>query len=290
MVKKRLIACLLIRDGLLVQSICFKKYLPIGHPKFQLENISRWDVDEIILLDISATKNKTLIDIGNLKELSKNCFVPLSVGGGIKSIYDVKRIIQNGADKVVINSHAFSNPELISKSANEFGSQCIIVSIDCKKEHDGRYQVYKESGSMATGLSPIDWALKAEKLGAGELLINSIDRDGSKEGYDIDLINEISNKTKINVIACGGVGKFSDFALGILKGNATAVAAGNIFHYIEHSTILAKAHMLKSNIDVRLDSEARYEGRDFDELGRLNPLSEEILSNIQFVKRHKGLI
>ena len=290
MLKKRLIACLLIKNDLIVQSIGFKKYLPIGNPKFPLEFLNKWDVDEIILLDIDAYKEKRKLDLKILEILSKSCFVPLTVGGGISTVEDVRKFIRNGADKVSINSSAISNPKLITEIANVFGSQCIVVSIDCKLDEDGIYRVYKNSGKISTNLVASEWAKEIENLGAGEIFLNSIDRDGSKLGYDIDLIKEISDTVSIPVIACGGVGDFSHFASGIVDGNASAVAAGNIFHYIEHSTIIAKMNLLQSNIDVRMDSEATYEGRRFDNNGRLMMISKEDLLKVQFKRGKEDLL
>jgi imidazole glycerol-phosphate synthase subunit HisF len=290
MLKKRLVACLIIRDGLIVQSIGFNQYLPIGHPKFSVEYVARWDVDEIVLLDISATSENNIPDIELLKLLSRNSFVPLSVGGGIKSVEDVRTVLRSGADKVVINTHAINNPQLISEIADIFGSQCVIVSIDCKKEESGNYQVYSASGKLPSGLAPEDWAKTAEELGAGEILLNSIDRDGLKQGYDIPLIQRVCDSVSIPVVAVGGVGRYTDFQKGIIDGHASAVAASNIFHFIEHSTIVAKAHLLKSGIDIRLDSEANYRNREFDENGRLLTLSAGELSDIEFKSGKVGIL
>ncbi len=290
MLKKRLIACLLIRDGLIVQSIGFKKYLPIGFPKYPLEFVNKWDVDEIVLLDMSATKENRTINIDLLELLSKSCFVPLTVGGGITNIEDVKNIIRAGADKVSINTIAIKKPNFITDIADKFGSQCAVVSIDCRLDNDGFYRVYTNSGKENTNLIASEWAKEVEDMGAGEIFLNSVDRDGSKKGYDINLIKEISNSVSIPVIACGGVGDFKDFAPGISEGGASAVAAGNIFHYIEHSTIVAKMHLLQSNIDIRLDSEATYKGRKFDKNGRLMMMSGEELSKIELTKGSKDII
>jgi len=290
MLKKRLVVCLLIRDGLIVQSIGFNRYLPIGHPRFPIEFVAKWDVDEIVLLDMSATKNNRVLDTNVLELLSRSCFVPLTVGGGIKSVEDVRNIIRTGADKVTVNSHAVARPKLISEIADIFGSQCVVVSIDCKLENDGSYQVYTHSGKIATGLTAESWAQQVEKLGAGEIFLNSIDRDGSKLGYDIELIRRVSDSVSVPVIACGGVGNYMHFAEGIIEGRASAVAAANIFHFIEHSTIVAKAHLLKSGVDVRLDSDAKYEGREFDENGRLIMLSGKRLADIEFKPGSKDIL
>ena len=288
--KKRLVACFLIRDGLLVQSIGFRRYLPIGHPRFPIEFVVKWDVDEVVLLDMSATAEERAPDTGVLELLSRYCFVPLTVGGGIRSVEDVRLIIRAGADKAAVNAHAVARPRLISEIADVFGSQCVVVSIDCRRENDGCYQVYTHSGTRPTGMTPEAWSKQVESLGAGEIFLNSIDRDGSKQGYDIDLIRRVTGAVKIPVIACGGVGNYSHFAPGIVEGCASAVAAANIFHYIEHSTIVAKAHLLQSGVDIRLDSDAKYEGRQFDDNGRLIMLSDVQLSDIEFKRGSKRLI
>jgi len=290
MLKKRLVVCLLIRDGLIVQSIGFKRYLPIGRPRFPIEFVVKWDVDEIVLLDMSATPGGRTPDNGLLEQLSRSCFVPLTVGGGIKSVDDVRRITRVGADKVAINTHAVERPRLVSEIADIFGSQCVVVSIDCRREQDGSYQVYTHSGSRPTGLRPDDWARQVEALGAGEIFLNSIDQDGSKQGYDLELIRQVSDSVSIPVVACGGVGNYADFAPGVLEGGASAVAAANIFHFIEHSTIVAKAHLLRSGVDIRLDSDAKYEGREFDESGRLLMLSSDRLSDIEFKRGTKDFL
>ena len=290
MLKKRLIACLLIKNDLIVQSIGFNKYLPIGNPKFPLEFLNKWDVDEIILLDIGAYKEKKKLNLKILELLSKSCFVPLTVGGGITNVEDVRKFIRTGADKVSINSSAINDPKLITKIADIFGSQCVVVSIDCKFDKDGVYRVYRDSGKITTNRIASEWAKEIEDLGAGEIFLNSIDRDGSKTGYDINLVKKITDAVSIPVIACGGVGDFSHFASGIIDGGASAVAAGNIFHYIEHSTIIAKMNLLQSDVDIRMDSEATYKGRQFDKTGRLMMMSKEDLSKIEFTKGKQDLI
>lgn len=288
MLKKRLIACLLLRDGLIVQSFGFRRYLPIGRPRFPIEFVVKWDVDEIVLLDMSASLQGRGPDETVLEILSQYCYVPLTVGGGIRSVDDVRGVIRAGADKACVNTHAIARPALISDIADVLGSQCVVVSMDCKRENDGRYQVYAESGSRATGWSAVDWARHCANLGAGEIFLNSIDLDGSRKGYDLELIRAVADAVEIPVIACGGVGSFSHFAPGIIDGGASAVAAANIFHHIEHSTIFAKAHMLKSGIDVRLDSQAKYDNREFDEDGRLMMLSADRLADIEFQRRAAG--
>ncbi len=282
MLKHRLIACLLMRDGLIVQSIGFRRYLPIGQPRFPIEFVSRWDVDEIVLLDISAGPQGRIPEFSVLEMLSRSCYVPLTVGGGIRSVEEVSGIIRAGADKVCVNTNAVARPQMITEIADRFGVQCVVVSMDCREERDGSYQVYTKSGKHPTGLTPAVWAEKAEALGAGEIFLNSIDRDGARCGYDVALIRQVTQAVSIPVIACGGVGAYSHFAAAILEGNASAAAAANLFQHHEHSTILAKAHMLKAGIDVRLDSAAKYQDREFDENGRLLMISADRLSEIEF--------
>jgi imidazole glycerol-phosphate synthase subunit HisF len=280
MLKKRLIACLLVRDGLIVQSIGFNKYLPIGHPKFPIEFVVKWDVDEIVLLDMSATPQNRGPDLKLIELLSHYCFLPLTVGGGIRSVDDVRNIIRAGGDKASLNTTAFKRPEIISEIADVFGSQCVVISIDAKKMNNGDYNVFLNSGQIDTGVTVQAWAQKVEKLGAGEIFLNSIDRDGKKLGYDENLIRLVSESVQIPVISCGGVGQFTDFSKGIQAG-ASAVAASNIFHFVEHSTIIAKAQLLKAGVDIRLDSRARYNDREFDSEGRLVMHSMEKLIELE---------
>ena len=287
MLKKRLIACLLLRDGFIVQSFGFNRYLPIGRPRFPIEFVVKWDVDEIVLLDISASPESRCVDEQVIEMLSQYCYVPLTVGGGIESVNDIRGVIRAGADKACLNTHALARPQLITEAADIFGSQCVVVSMDCRRGAQGAYEVYSDSGKKPSGISAVDWARKCEDLGAGEIFLNSIDNDGSRQGYDLDLIQLISHAVCIPVIACGGVGNFGHFAPGIVAG-ASAVAAANIFQHTEHSTILAKAHMLKAGIDVRMDSQAKYENREFDENGRLMMLNADLLAEIEFQRRNFG--
>ena len=277
MVKNRLIACLLIKEGLIVQSANFKSYLPIGRPKFPIEFVTQWDVDEIVLLDMSASKENRGPSLEVLEMLSVTCTVPLTVGGGIRTVDMARNIIRSGGDKISINLPALENKHLITDLAKQFGSQCVVVSMDCKKHEDGKFYVYGSSGCKNYGIEASEWAAEVENLGAGEIFLVSIDRDGTRLGYDLELISSVTSKVKIPVIACGGVGSYKDFSPGILKAGADAVAAANIFHHVEHSTILAKANLLDDGVNVRLDSEARYSNRGFDKFGRLLMLDSETL-------------
>jgi cyclase len=285
MLKKRLIPCLIVKDDIIVQSINFKRYLPIGSVKIAIDFVTKWDVDEIIILDIMASKENRSPNLQMVNFVSKQCFVPLTVGGGIHTLSDIRRVISAGADKITINSEALNNPSFISEAAQAFGRQCIVVSIDIKKNSKGEYEVVADSGKKFTGLTPIEWSCKVEQLGAGEIFLNSVDRDGSKQGYDLELIKMVTEAVKIPVIACGGVGKIQDFVDGVIFGGASAVSAANIFHHLEHSTILAKAYLRNADISIRLNTVAKYDDFLFDEHGRLKKRNEMELENIWFERR-----
>jgi cyclase len=246
-----------------------------------IEFLVRWDVDEIVFLDISATAEgrRPALDVVDL--ISQHCLVPLTFGGGIRSVADVRDVIRAGADKVAVNTVALEDAAFVTHVADVFGSQCIVVSIDAKREDDGSYQVYGGGGHRATGLDPAGWAARVQELGAGEIFLNSIDRDGSRQGYDLDLVKRVASAVTIPVVACGGVGRPTHLAPAITVGKASAAAAGNIFHHTEHATIVAKAQLLRDGVDVRLDSQATYDRFDFDETGRLLMLSAEELAAIE---------
>lgn len=284
MVKKRLISVLVMHDNWIVQSFGFQRYLPIGRPGISVEFMKNWDIDEIVLLDITATRDGKKPNLEMVSEISRNCFVPLTVGGGITDIQDIRMLIRAGADKISINKQALYNPEFIAKSSAVFGSQCVVVSMDVGRNTNGEYEVYSDMGKGPTGKHPTNWAREVEKLGAGEILLNSIERDGSRSGYDLELAKLVAKAVRIPVILCGGVGKMSHFVEGVLQGGASAVAAANIFQHIEHSTIVAKACLKKNHVDVRLNTPANYEAFDFDEKGRLLKRSDEDLENIWFEK------
>ncbi len=251
MVKKRLIANLVWRNGMIVQSINFKHTNVIGNAITAVDFFNSWAIDEIVLLDVSRTKEYHQDFLRVVRELSKRCFVPLTAGGWVESIDDIRNFLLNGADKVAINTKAFEEPKFISDAAKVFGNQCIVVSIDARKCADGSHEVIVDRGRKATGISVVEWAKTAEEHNAGEILMTSIDNDGSRKGYDLELIKKISNAVKIPIIAFGGVGKWEHLVEGITIGGAEAVAAANIFHYMEHSTKLAKEYLVEQGIDTR---------------------------------------
>ncbi len=282
MLHKRVVACLVIKNGRVVQSIGFEKYLPVGSPRISVEFLNRWGIDEVILLDIDAAAENRQPDFEMVTESSKKGFVPLTVGGGIKSIDDMRKLIHCGADKVSINKVSLKKPAIIGEAAAVFGSQCVVVSMDVKNTGSGKYEVFSDSGKNPTGLSPVSWAREVESLGAGEILLNSVDRDGMKNGYDLKLISSVASAVTIPIIACGGVGHPEHFLEGITKGHASAVAAGNFFHFTEHSPVTAKAYLNKQGIDVRLDTYSNYKEAGFKKSGRISKMPEDYLDELRF--------
>ncbi|MGD8332144.1 MAG: imidazole glycerol phosphate synthase cyclase subunit [Desulfobacterales bacterium] len=252
MLKKRLIPVLILRDGQVVQSVQFKHTNVIHwNPATAVDFFNKWSVDEIVLLDVSRNLNKRQKFYDAVEGLSKKCFVPLTVGGWIQTIDEVGHALRLGGDKVAINTEAFRNPAFITECANVFGSQCVVVSIDVKPLQNGAYEVYIDRGQEATGKDPVDWARQSQEMGAGEIFLNCIDRDGFRKGYDIELLQKVVEAVSIPVIAMGGVFKWQHLVDGILAGGAEAAAAANIFHYTEHSTKKAKEFMRAAGIDVR---------------------------------------
>lgn len=252
MLKKRLIPVLILRDGLVVQSVQFN-HTNVIHwkPATAVDFFNHWAVDEIVVQDVSRDRKERQRFYDVVLDLSDKCFVPLTVGGWVNSIDEVRKLLRLGADKVIINTEAVRQPSLISECAEVFGTQCVVVSIDVKRHKSGDYEVYIDRGQEPTGLSPIEWAKTVEDLGAGEILLNCIDSDGFRQGYDLILLKGVVTAGNIPVIAMGGVFTWQHLVDGILKGGADAVAAANIFHYTEHSTKKAKDYMRSAGIDIR---------------------------------------
>jgi imidazole glycerol-phosphate synthase subunit HisF len=262
MLKKRLIPVLLLKNGLLVRSELFKIHQAIGNPIYEVQRFNEWNVDELIYLDISRSgqydirrddhKLKGLSDpLSILDAVSKTCFMPLTWGGRIRTLEDMRTFLNHGADKITLNMAAVQTPHLISQGAKVFGSQAIVVSIDALRHPDGSTEVFISGGTISTGLKPEVWAKQAENCGAGEILLQSIDRDGTGEGYDLELIHAVAAATTLPVIACSGVGRYEHYAQAI-KAGAAAVAAANIWHFKELSDRGGKRALARANIDVRL--------------------------------------
>ncbi len=226
---KRIIPVLLIKDGGLVKSVQFKKYKYVGDPINAVKIFNEKEVDEIVILDISASKEKREPNMEMISDIASEAFMPLAYGGGITTIEQVKNILYQGVEKVVFNTSALFNEKLITECATTFGSSSTVVSIDVKKNIFGKYKVYANSGNKNTGLDVIGFAQKMQNIGAGELFLNSIDRDGAYKGYDLELIKMVSEKVDIPVIACGGASNEDDLVKAIKQGGASASAAGSLF-------------------------------------------------------------
>ena len=223
--------CLLLRNKGLVKTVRFKNPNYVGDPINTIRIFNEKEVDELILLDITATAEKKKPNFQIISEVASECFMPLTYGGGIRSIEDAKMIFSLGVEKVAINFYAIENPAFVKELAGLFGSQSIIVSIDAKRTRLGKYVVYTQSGKNPTKHDPVEWAIHMEEMGAGEILLTSIDRDGTYEGYDMELIQRVSSSVTIPVIACGGAGKVEDFTEAVKVGGASAVAAGSMVVY-----------------------------------------------------------
>lgn len=281
MLKTRVIGVLVVKDDIVVQSTDFRRYLPVGVPSIAVEYLNRWGIDEIVLLDIHATLENRQPKFDKIAEYSRHGQVPFAVGGGVTDIRDIERIIRSGADKVVLNTAAVSDPSLIAEGARRYGNQCIVVSIDARRAGHDRYEVFTHSGRQPTGYSPAEFARKAEQHGAGEILLTSIDRDGSKRGYDPELVTPVVSAVRIPVIVCGGVGCPTHLMEGIRFG-ASAVAAANFFHYTEHSVAVAKRFLKSMGANVRLDTLITYDGFESDGDGRITKADDAVLDKLRF--------
>ena len=251
MLKNRIIPCLDVKNGRVVKGINFVDLKDAGDPVEQAKIYSDSGADEICFLDITASNENrdTIYDV--VERTSKKCFVPLTVGGGIKNVDDISKLLNCGADKVSINTAAVQNSELIVESSRKFGSQCIVVAIDAKKNNN-KWEIFTHGGRNKTGIDAIEFAKKMEDCGAGELLVTSMDRDGTQIGYDIELMSNISSKINIPIIASGGVGNLDHLVEGIKLGNASAVLAASIFHYGTYSIMQAKEYLDLKGIPVRI--------------------------------------
>ena len=251
MLKNRIIPCLDVKNGRVVKGINFVDLKDAGYPVEQAKIYSEGGADEICFLDITASNENRSTIYEVVKKTSEKCFVPLTVGGGVRSIEDINKLLKCGADKVSINTAAVQNTKIVMESSSKFGSQCIVVAIDAKRKGDS-WEIFTHGGRKETGINAIKFAKQMEEYGAGELLVTSMDRDGTQKGYDIDLIKEISKMVGIPVIASGGVGNLDHLAEGITKGKANAVLAASIFHYGKYSLKEAKQYLDSKGIPVRI--------------------------------------
>lgn len=251
MLKNRIIPCLDVKNGRVVKGVNFENLIDAGDPVAQAKFYYEQGADELCFLDIAASEENRGVILDVVKKVAQVCFIPFTVGGGIKEIQDFSNLLKCGADKVSVNSAAIKTPGLISEAASKFGSQCVVVAIDAKKNESGNYEIFTHGGKKPTGIDAIEWAKKVTSLGAGEILLTSMDKDGTKSGYDLELIKKITSQISIPVIASGGVGNLDHLAEG-LKAGASAVLAASIFHFKEYSIKQAKDFLDEQKIAVRL--------------------------------------
>ena len=252
MIKIRIIPCLDVDNGRVVKGINFVNLVDAGDPVKQAKFYSENGADEITFLDITATHEKRYAMVDIIERTANECLVPLTVGGGIRSVDDMKNFLSVGADKVSVNSSAIKEPKIITEGAMKFGNQCIVVAIDAKKIKNS-WKVFINGGRVETGIDAIQWAKKVEKHGAGEILLTSMDRDGTKKGFDLELTKKISSSVGIPVIASGGIGKIDHFVDGVVKGGASALLAASVFHFGEFGISEVKKHLISKGINVRMD-------------------------------------
>jgi imidazole glycerol-phosphate synthase subunit HisF len=248
---KRIIPCLDVTDGRVVKGVNFVKLRDAGDPVEIARRYDEQGADELTFLDITASSDNRGLIFHIIEEVASQVFIPLTVGGGVRAVEDVRNLLNAGADKVSINTAAVVNPQLVADAAGRFGSQCIVVAIDAKRVGD-HWQVFTHGGRKPTGLDAVEWAERMVALGAGELLLTSMDRDGTKIGFDLELTHAISDAVEVPVIASGGVGNLDHLVDGVRKGGADAVLAASIFHYGEYSVREAKLYMADHGIEVRL--------------------------------------
>ena len=229
MLKVRVIPVLLLKGDGLVKTVQFQNPTYVGDPVNAVRIFNTKEVDELILLDVAATVENKSFPLKLIAQIAEECFMPLTFGGGVKSLEDIKQLLNAGVEKISINTAAMGNPSLIAAAAEVFGSQSIIVSIDVKRRSDGNFEIFSHGGTRATGIDPVGFCRTIEASGAGEIFLNSIDRDGTMSGYDLELIKKISSNVSIPVIACGGAGKMEDFSSAVCEGGAQAAAAGSFF-------------------------------------------------------------
>ncbi len=249
---KRIIPCLDVTAGRVVKGVNFVELRDAGDPVEIARRYDEQGADEITFLDITASSDDRDLILHIIEDVASQVFIPLTVGGGVRQVDDVRRLLNAGADKVSINTSAVTNPQLVADAAGKYGSQCIVVAIDAKRTAAGGWEVFTHGGRKPTGLDAVEWARKMQALGAGEILLTSMDRDGTKVGFDLPLTRAVSDAVSIPVIASGGVGGLQDLADGIVEGHADAVLAASIFHYGQHTVQEAKRFMAAQGIPMRL--------------------------------------
>lgn len=249
---KRIIPCLDVKDGRVVKGINFVNLIDAGDPVEAASAYDKAGADELVFLDITASSDQRETVTEMVRKVAEKVFIPFTVGGGIRTVEDFKCILREGADKIAVNSAALMNPELISQAADKFGSQCVVVAIDAKKSEDGHYHAFKNGGRVDMQIDAVEWAIRAEKLGAGEILLTSMDRDGTKIGYDLELTKQIADAVKIPVIASGGAGTMEHFYEAFAVCGAEAALAASLFHYKELEIKEVKKYLRNKGVSVRL--------------------------------------
>ncbi len=254
---KRIIPCLDVHNGRVVKGVNFVNLVDAGDPVAIAAAYDREGADELVFLDITASSDARATVVDMVRKVAEKVFIPFTVGGGIRTVEDFRAILREGADKVSVNSAAIMNPELISDAADKFGSQCVVVAIDAKKRADGGWNIYKNGGRVDMGMDAVEWAVKAERLGAGEILLTSMDCDGTKNGYDIALTRAVSDAVSVPVIASGGAGSPAHFYDAVTEGKADAVLAASLFHFKELEIRGVKEYLRGRGIPVRLSIRAQ---------------------------------
>ena len=249
--KVRLIPCLDVKDGRVVKGVNFVGLRDAGDPVEQARLYDREGADELCFLDITASHEKRGIILDVVRATAEQCFMPLTVGGGVRELDHIRKLLLAGADKVSINTAAVDRPDFVGEAAQKFGTQCIVVAIDAKQVAPGRFEIFTHGGRNPTGIDAVQWARRMTALGAGELLVTSMDRDGTKAGFDLPLTRAIADAVRVPVIASGGVGTLDHLVEGVVQGHASAVLAASIFHFGIHSIAEAKAHMAKTGLPIR---------------------------------------
>ena len=249
---KRIIPCLDVKDGRVVKGVNFVNLQDAGDPVEIAAAYDKAGADEVVFLDITASSDNRATVVDMVRRVAEKVFIPFTVGGGIRNVDDFKMLLREGADKISVNSAAIMNPNLIAEAADKFGSQCVVVAIDAKKRPDGGFNIYKNGGRIDMGIDAVEWAIKAEKLGAGEILLTSMDCDGTKAGYDIELTKAISQAVKIPVIASGGAGTMEHFYEALTEAGAEAALAASLFHYKELEIREVKEYLRNKGVSVRL--------------------------------------
>jgi len=253
MLKMRIIPCLDVKDGRVVKGVNFVDLIDAGDPVEQAKLYDKAGADELTFLDITASHENrdTIYDVVN--RTAEQCFMPLTVGGGVRQVEDIRKLLLAGADKVSINTAAIHRPEFVREASENFGSQCIVVAIDAKQVAPGKFEIFTHGGRNPTGIDAVDWAKRMTAYGAGEILLTSMDRDGTRQGFNLELTRAVADAVTVPVIASGGVGNLDHLVDGIREGHATAVLAASIFHFGQYSIAEAKAHMAAAGIPVRLN-------------------------------------